>query len=337
VITTRCIGTGLKRAIGQPGLAAILWAWTFLLAALVALPAWTAFAGAFNLSTESAQLLDGFNLRLLFEAFHYDRSSVLGILAVGLAAVLVVGGIGGTFLAGGVLEVLTAGDDRSFLHRFMRGAGHFFGRFFRLFLACAVSIAATALAVSLAALLVTRPLSRSDSEALRFFSYLVVPAAVLLVAAFYALALDYARIRMVLDGRRSATRAWFGSLGFVLRHLPGTVVIGLAFAVLTGLVLALSAGYQRRAPSNTFVLILGLFLVQQVTAYVRAGLRVASVAGELAFYEARRPPAMLAAPATGFASSPETPDASPAATGPEGPDAAGPQDKTREWVDGTAL
>jgi hypothetical protein len=285
MVIARSIGRGVREGARRPALAATLWLWNLLLGAIVALPAWTAFGGAFNLSPEADQLLDRFNIRLLVEAFHYDRSSVTAVLSGAFLAAALLGLVGNALLAGGVLDVLTTDDTRSFLHRFMRGAGHFFARFVRLLLAAGVSFLACAFVASLVAAPIGSVMRQADSEVVRLLSYFVIPAAILLLFAFFSLVLDYARVRMVLEGSRGAFKAWFRSLGFVVRHLFGTTVVAASFAAATAVLLVLSVAYQTRAASNTSVLIVLLFLVQQATMFVRFGLRVGSLAAALEFSE----------------------------------------------------
>ena len=285
MVIARSIGRGFREAARRPALAATLWLWSLLLGAIVALPAWTAFGGAFNLSPEADQLLDRFNIRLLVEAFHYDRSSVTAVLSGAFLAAALLGLVGNALLAGGVLGVLTTDDTRSFLHRFMRGAGHFFARFLRLLLVASTSFLVCAFVASLVAAPIGSVMGQANSEAVRLLSYFVMPAAILLLFAFFSLVLDYARVRMVLEGSRGAFKAWFRSLGFVVRHLLGTTVVAALFAAATAVLLVVSVGYQTRAVSNTTLLILLLFLVQQATMFVRFGLRVGSLAAALEFSE----------------------------------------------------
>jgi hypothetical protein len=277
MVISSSIARGFRAAVRRPALTVTLWLWSLLLGAIVALPAWATFGGAFNLFPEADRLLDRFDLRILFEAFHYDRSSVPGTLAGALAGAALVALVGNSLVAGGVLDVLTTDDGRRFLHRFMRGAGRFFGRFVRLLLLAAGSFLLCAAAVAVAGSLVTLLMSQAGSEMVRILGYVVVPAAVLLLFAFFSLVLDYARTRMVLEGSRGAFLAWFRSLGFVLRHLVATGIVALVFAAFTGVLFAASLGYQARAASNTWLLILALLAVQQATMFLRFGLRVGSV------------------------------------------------------------
>jgi hypothetical protein len=287
MLVARCVRSGLKQAAGRPALATTVWLWNLLLAAVVALPAWVAFGSVFNFSTESDQLLDGFNLRLLIEAFHYDRTPAIGLLAATAMAAMLLGLVGNALIAGGIFEILTTTDDRRFLHRFWRGAGHFFGRFLRLLVMGGVSFLILGIAASIATAPISFLASISNSEAARFWAILLVPAALLVVFGFCTLVLDYARARVALDDSRSAFKAWFTAFAFVVRHLVGAASIGIVFAAIALLVFVLSIWYQTSARSNTGILILLLFLVQQVTMWVNSALRVGAIASTIRFYKVK--------------------------------------------------
>lgn len=287
MLIARSVASGLRQAAGRPALATTLWLWNLLLSAIVAVPAWVAFGAPFNFSPESDQLLQGFNLRFLIEAFKYDRSSVLTLLSATTIAIALLGLVGNALAAGGVFEILTVRDDRRFLHRFWRGAGHFFGRFFRLLLLWIVTLGVLGILATMGTGVVSLVLSNSSSEVARFLAYLLVPAVLLLLFGFCTLVLDYARVQMALDDSRSAFKAWFRALVFVVRHLPGTASIGIVFAAIALGLFVASLWYQTSARSDTGTLIALLFLVQQVTLWVNAVLRVGAIAGAIRFYKVK--------------------------------------------------
>jgi hypothetical protein len=147
-------------------------------------------------------------------------------VAAGLLVVLPVT----IFLAGGALGQLSnrAG--------FLEGGGRYFWRFLRLaVMACVVHVTVLAALAAVhravergfAGSLVERPVVLT-SEALDGFLVL----AVWLVAA----AMDYAKVKIVLDEERSAWSAGFSGLWFVARH-PLQALGPLAFVALCGAVL----------------------------------------------------------------------------------------------------
>jgi hypothetical protein len=134
------------------------------------------------------------------------------------------------FLSGGALGQLSSRTG------FLEGGGRYFWRFLRLAVMAGV-LHATALA-ALASLhraverlfaesLVERPIALT-SEALDG----LIVVAVWLIAA----AMDYAKVRIVVDEERSAWSAGFAGLWFVARH-PLRALGALAFVALCGVVL----------------------------------------------------------------------------------------------------
>jgi hypothetical protein len=340
MLIARSIGSGLRQAAGRPALATTLWLCNLLLAAIVAVPAWVAFGAPFNFSPESDQLLQGFNLRFLIEAFKYDRSSVLTLLSATTIAVALVALVGNALSAGGVLEILTVRDGRRFLHRFWRGTGRFFGRFFRLLVMWLVTLVVLGALATMGTGVVSLVLSNSSSELARFLSNLLVPAVLLLVFGFCTLVLDYARVQMALDDSRSAFKAWFRALFFVVRHLPGTASIGIVFAAIALGLFAVSVWYQTGARSDTGSLIALLFLVQQVTLWANSVLRVGAIAGAIRFYKVKSvrpgPPRQFEAmaavggsPAPSIADDVMVPDVQPSPEPPRLLDDARPADDVR--------
>jgi hypothetical protein len=319
-----CLGHGLKGAAKRPALTTLLWGINLALGLLAAIPAWTWWRDSFSYAPAADTLLSAFNFAAYGDIGHYNRAAVSALLTTSVVAMVVVAGVLGALVFGGMLEILRSSDSRPFMHRFFRGAGHFFWRFLRLaiYTAIAAALATGLLAAALVPLL--KPLDDSAWEpgwlvasAIRF----VVIGAVLLI---FLLALDYARIRVAVDDTRRAFRTWIASLGFVLRRVPATFGIVIVFAFLYAVLLAAYVGYCAVAPVDTRLWILMLVGVQQVVMWLRVGVRVASVGAEIDFFEQRRPARAAAVPVI---VPPVSGDAPPA---PTGPDAPGPITNTAE-------
>ena len=130
---TASIRAGLRAAARHPKLVCLLWAWYGLLALVPALPAWTWWNGVLGSSPEAASVLKRFDLGVFLDLTARQGMSGLGLLAGAAAAAAAVAFVSSAFAFGGMLEVFGSEDDRrSFMHRFFRGGGHFFWRFFRL-------------------------------------------------------------------------------------------------------------------------------------------------------------------------------------------------------------
>jgi hypothetical protein len=282
------LAAGFSQARRRPKLVATVWAWTLLLAAAATAPFARWLGATLPRAPEADLLARRFSFGLLAELLQGAGPAMeLVAAAVGGAALLAF--LGNPLIAGGVLEVLGSEDDRPFLHRFFRGAGHFYGRFLRLLLLAvlAAAIVAGALAVGLRRAL--RPLRESAWEPGSFVAGLLSMIVVMAVAAFFWLVLDYARIRVSRDDSRRMLRAFIHALRLVAGHPLKT--FGLLIAV--GIVLLAAAlaylAFRNAVPSHTWGLIVLMAVAQQAFMLVRAGLRVALLASERELHSRLRP------------------------------------------------
>lgn len=325
-----CALRGLGRALANPRLAVLLWLVNAGLAAIAAIPAFFHLSSALGSRPEGDRLLDGFSFGLMAELGHY-QGAWAGILMSMLLPLAAVALLGNALISGGVLEVLTAQDDRRLLHRFGRGAGHFFGRFFRAGLVA--GLVGLVVAGVLAALVrwIGRRLEDSAWEPMGFLVALVRFGLVALVVLVVLMALDLARVRMVLEDSRQAIRLFFRSLTFVLRHPVKVLGLWAVNSVVLGGVMLAYLAYCSGFPATRGRFILAMVIVQQAVMLCRAGLRVGLWAGEIALWERMAPPTpvRLARPEPVPAESPAPPEptafASTEALSPTDPALAEPQ------------
>jgi hypothetical protein len=301
---------GIGRSAAEPRLAALLWLANLLPASIVALPVGSLLRGSLANAPEADRLLDGPSIGVLTELAQQSGSFGAALNPVVLAAAALALLLN-ALTAGGALEALTGGDERSLAHRFGRGAGRFFGRFVR------AGLAAGVLALIVAGLLATvmraagRRLEDSAWEpmglALAAVRLLLVGTTLVVVL----MALDFARIRLVKEDARGVVRLLLGSLFLVLRHPVRTLGLWATNGVFVLGLLAAYFAYCELLPAKTWPTIFALFLVQQLAMLGRAGLRVGLYAGELATWESLAPAPVLAA-------------AAPPATSVPGPETATP-------------
>jgi len=309
---TASITTGLREALRHAKLVWLLFAWYGLLALVPALPAWTWWSGALSVSPEAASLLERFDLGVFLDVTAGKGISGLGLLAGAAVAVGLIAFVSGAFAFGGILEVLAARDDRRpFMHRFFRGGGHFFWRFLRLAVVAGVCLVLATGVVSGLQTAAVSAASESEWEPAGYVASAAGVAVFLAVAAFFLLALDYARIRVSRDDSRGMLRAYLSALAFVARRL--SAVYGIAITILlfeVALVLGYVA-YETHAPAaGTWAAIAALAVVQQVVVFGRVFFRVALVGAERHFHVTTMPQ-----PAPAPVSPAEVP-AAPEADGP---------------------
>jgi len=294
------LANGLRAAARQPKLVAFIWAAYFVLSLVPVLPGLAWLRAGLDFSPAAADALKRFDFGLLYDLRNYDRTSTFQMLAMTMAVAGMVAVVGSAFVMGGILEVLGGADDRRmFMHRFARGAGHFFWRFVRLAITAGVcAVLATGVVAALVGA-VTAPLGKSEWEPGGYLAGLLVVLSVAGTAALFLLALDYARIRVARDDSRKMLRAYFGALGFVVRHLVGAYGIALGIVAILAGVGLLYVAYETNSPvASTSALIAVLFVFQQVTVVARVFLRVSLVGAEQAYFARMSPvPAMVIGPA----------------------------------------
>ena len=217
---TASIKAGLRAAVRHPKLVWLLWAWYGLLALVPALPAWTWWNGVLGSSPEAASVLKRFDLGVFLDLTAGKGINGIGLLTGAAAAAGFVALVSSAFAFGGILEVFGTEDDkRSFMHRFFRGGGHFFWRFFRLAIMAGVCLVLATGAMSALMAAATAPMGKSEWEPAGYLGGVATMVVVAAVAALFLLALDYARIRVARDDSRSMLKAYASGLGFVLRRL----------------------------------------------------------------------------------------------------------------------
>lgn len=293
----RAIGLGLLTPFRRPGLTFLLWAFGFLLVLGPAAVVARFFGDSLGSTMASDTMLNGIDLAVLGQVGQYNRTAVSSLISASMAATLLVGALLGPLVAGGTLEVLTTVDRQSLMHRFFRGAGHFYWRYLRLGMMAAGAIGLLLLGVTLVGSPLVSLAWSSDWEPAGPLASALLLAVCGLVVLFCWMTLDYARIRVVTDDSRVMWRALVGGAGFALRRLVGAGTIVLAFGVALVVLFGLYLAWTSWATFATSAAVAGLFLVQQAVLVARKGLRLGQIEAQLAYWRAQQPAAPVIAPA----------------------------------------
>jgi hypothetical protein len=279
-----CLRSGWRSARGNSGLILTLWGWTALVSLAAGTAVWRWLAAAFNHAPWADRMLDRFHVGIAVELMQYDRFPPTLTLNGAVLALLILGAVSNPLVSAGVLEVIISRDGRPMLHRFFRGAGHFFGRFFRLLVISGVA----ALVLVIAASAVTAPIVSWLGDSSWERTWLAVGLARLillaLLLAFVASVLDVARARVALADTeiRGMLREWSRAARFVLRNFATVAGIYLTFGALFLAALIVYAGLAGILPTRTWGGILLAIVIQQLFVVVRAGLGVARAGATVA-------------------------------------------------------
>jgi len=287
-------GTAVARH--NPRLVVTLWLFNLALALAAGLPGWLTLSSVMGSLPGADALGEALRFGVLADLSEIQPGLVSGFGRTALAA-FGLGLIVALATTGGTLEVLTSGDERSFAHRFGRGAGRFFLRFLRLGL---ITLLTAPLATGLVAaplLALSRHLRReSGSEWLAVSVWLLAVAVAGAALVFVLLVQDAARVLLVRDDERRVRRLLRPALATVLRHPLNWLSVWSWNAVLLLALFALYLALSSAVPPGRLLVV--LVLLQQVFVLLRCALRVALLGAEIELVSALRPrpPAAPAVP-----------------------------------------
>lgn len=186
--------------------------------------------------------------------------------------------LAGTFLRGGVLGALARTGARFNGTVFFADCARFFGRFLVLLLLFAPAV--LVLFVSLAG---ASP--RMLASASTTVTWMIVLGLLWLALV---LAMDYARVSLVLAPERSVFRHVARGVWFVVRRLPQVLLLGLLFGLLAALIAALYPALAQLSPSlESF---LPALMLQQLAALLASWHRIAMLGGETSLFRRIRYP-----------------------------------------------
>lgn len=212
-----------------------------------------------------------------------DGGSLPGVVALIVSANV----LASTFLLGGILDRL-ARDRAIASHGFFAACGVFFFRFVRLGIVAAVVYAALFLWLHpwLFGTLYeawTRDMT-SERSAFGVRLLLYIAFAVVLFAA--NLLFDYAKIRMVVEDRRSAIGALIAGGRFLRRNASAAIALYLLNASSFALVLAFYFVVAPGAGGGWWTALAG-FLVSQLYIALRIAVRLTFAASQIALFQGR--------------------------------------------------
>jgi len=276
---------GLRATVRNYRLVLLIWAWYAGLAAVAVAPALSWWRRAFDHATEATTLLKGFNFAVLADLTKYDYVGAFGLLNTAIAGVALLSIMASSFIMGGMLKVISGtGTSRGVMHRFFGGGGCFFWRFFRLLLAGGTCTVAAGAGLMFALVAIEGPLVENGSEAGSYLWLLFNLAVLAFVCGLFLLALDYARIQVVIDDSRGMIRSYLRAIGFVVRHAVTTYGMAIVILIPVGALMLGYVAYETVSPvASSWGAIALLFGIQQAIALTRVGLRVSLVDAEFRY------------------------------------------------------
>ena len=299
---------GIRRTRHAPLLIAGIWLVTVLLSLPLALAVREAVVADLGASLEAQALADGADYDWL-QAFRDQSSGVATTLTpdvIGGAAVLenassfldrrarpllvfaaiIVQVAALTFLAGGCIDRLARNRPVP-AHAFFGACGVFFPRFLRLAIASGVvySVLFGPYFEWIFSTIAPKLTRNATAERTAFIVHLGGYLAWLVPLAATTLIFDYAKVRAVVEDRRSMIAAIFASAGFLRRH-PGALALyaldGLLLLAIIGAYAVIAPGAGGAGPSMWSGFILG-----QIYIAARGWTKLLLWSSEVAFFQSR--------------------------------------------------
>jgi hypothetical protein len=189
-----------------------------------------------------------------------------------------------TYLSGGFVGVY-AREQRSSFNEFLQFGARNFGRFFRLAIIQLLMYFLIFAVVNWLSGSIRTWTSNEPSEMTAFTYFMMRNVAVLLIVGLVTLVFDYAKIRMVVDGRVSALGAFGGGVRFVVGHPARTSAVAVVLAALGGACAGLFVLLEAQIPQSSFWPIVLVFVLQQIYVWCRQWIRAGYYATQTALYQ----------------------------------------------------
>ncbi len=270
----------------------VLWLYLInvLFAAVLVLP-FRKLVSKISRTDLSEDFVRGFHLNsfLDFWAEHSTGFKSLGLAAVALGLLYLLFYV---YLTGGIVATL-ASDSRITLRRFSTGAGRFFWRYVRLLLIFLVVFGGILAANSeWLEPYVSDQEKIATTDRASFLWSVGNQAAIFLAAAFALMVFDYAKIRTVIQRRRSMVVAVFSALGFVLRRPIRTVSLFAMNLLILVLLFTFYLLAENLLSNATYASMFTLLIVQQLLILGRIWMKLSFFASQIKLYEDALAPAV---------------------------------------------
>jgi len=240
----------------------------------------TRFAGHSVMATKLAESID---MNFVFDLMVHNKNLSSVIVTLALVVTLTYWLIN-LFLSGGALAVFAAdtGYDKQ---QFWGSAGSYFGRFLRLGL-FSIPVFALLFAVQFLVPLALKIVYSSDApQNISYWAGWLKFALRTLGILFWAVILDYARIMTVAGDERKMSKTLWRGVKFALNNFARVFTLALLMLIVGSLVLLIYNPLANALSAPSVVIVVLLFLLQQLYMLFRMGLRLTLLASETTLFK----------------------------------------------------
>ena len=281
---------GIKKVWENKILALILFLFKLFFSFLLLIPAYYMFNRTFTFSPSSDKFLKGYDFSLLVDFFTYWSKSI-GLYRALFIITVLISVLGYIFLSGGLwgglFQNLKEGKQKFKGEKFFGDCGKYFWSFFKIFIfICIIYILAFILGMLILSLI-----QAIAGKELSFTGHVLVLIAGLVIFAILFMLVDmwgdYLRIYRVTSEERKLRAILKPSLRFIFRNFGRTVLL---YYLLSLIFLGTLIAYFGLSKGLHFIpadklLILSLFLVQQVYSLFRSFYRLVYYSSQLVLFD----------------------------------------------------
>ncbi|WP_321477444.1 hypothetical protein [uncultured Paludibaculum sp.] len=250
------------------------WFFHTLMAAFVAFPLMGVAISNLSHSRYGNELLRGFDVSWLVEIIFYTQGNQAPAILPGVLLAVFLLFLGSTFLAGGAVRMLVHDGPDYSPRMFYEGCGRYFWRFLRLALYSLFFYGIALILRRMLQKLAERVWGDGMEDHQLIIAGWVVSGVLLLLMALVNTAMDYAKVRLVVDNSRKSLRAAFGSMRLVLTHPGKTMGVWLVLTIFLAAFVALYLPLSNALQGGGTGAVLALIVVQQLYVFARVWLRM---------------------------------------------------------------
>lgn len=275
---------GLKTTVKSYKMITLVYTVILFLGLVVAIPFFFGLKSAVGMTISPGKLLKEFDYTSFVEIMKNHGEEIRSSIIQG-AWIVVLFMVLSIFLTGGILRTLRQGHKKFGLYNFFAGCGKFFYRFLRLSIYSLVLHFLLALIIYIPfGIIVSAGFEHSFTEKTIFYIFMAFAGIHLLLGVYFLVITDYARFILVTRDSRKALKSLWQSAKFVSNKFLGTYFLFILLMVIPFIFFYLYFFMTDRVEFTTGIMILTLFIIQQIFIWMRSAFRIWTFSSQLNYF-----------------------------------------------------
>jgi hypothetical protein len=267
----------------------LLFGMNFLFAGIVAMLFRSVVITSFGNSLAPLKLVQDFDFTVYIDFATKNQDKLYAVYAL-IIWFVVMSNILSVFFSGGIITSVQSDAERFRFQSFCASCGEYFGRFLRLFIIVVpIMLVSGFVMIFLSGFIASAVLGTGETE-IQLLRGLAVGAVVFLFPmSILFLASEYARVITVVENEHRMFRAFMYGFRFVFKKIFKVFTLFLLCFILSILLLGCWATLTTQVVVDSGLLVLEVFLIQQIIAVGRSWVRVITIGSQVALYAGSQP------------------------------------------------